>query len=692
MRLLKHFQAATASALVVGFLLFYAALPVLSEVLRPVVLVFLLCFALRPLLRGKRNLQWGVILLGLLTTGLALWLSNTDWLSGPTLLSVLITVLALKWVEADSDRELILLSYGALLLLTLAGLHLGGFSSLAYLTIGALLLLLALNTINHPQRSFLLRLGLVGRILLISLPVTTMLFISMPRLQGPLWDLGIVMGLPIELVIDQEEREKGIKGTLRAGQVSRLKQSDAPVLVAEFKGTVPYKSRLYWRGAVFSHYDGVSWQLPEGWDNRSNLLRTAFKGKNTVDQVLTSKEDLVSYEARVTAHGARWLYALDVPVGRSAESFVSADLQMLGIRRVSREFNYEQKAYLEYSGGRPLTDQQRQEYLQLPDNSNPRLIELGRSLGDDPVYRLQVHLASGGYQITQTPDIEEHPNSLDEFMFERKVGGIEHLAGATALVLRAAGIPTRLVAGYRGGSLIALTNFIVVRQGNAHVWVEAWIDGVGWQRVEAQDMVAKPEKEKVMQQTEAQVEKKTQPAVSKPAATEAKSAALAGQKKTKPKQSSRREKGPGWLQKLSSGLETWVLNYNPDRQVELMQKSGLRKVDWKSLLAITLVGLLLLSLLYIALLQLKRGKEEPVARSFNELNKALGKKGLACAADECPQIWLRRLQGLELPFYDALEQIVGRYMQVRYSRMDTEQGREATKLLCRDIKRLTAML
>ena len=181
--------------------------------------------------------------------------------------------------------------------------------------------------------------------------------------------------------------------------------------------------------------------------------------------------------------------------------------------------------------------------------------------------------------------------SLDEFFFRRKEGGIEHLAGAAAMALRAAGVPTRLVSGYRGGNLIALTNFIVVRQGNAHVWVEAWQDATGWQRVEALDFVAPPT-----------LENRSRALLVKPQAQKAEQAKTSGEaaaarvdkgaEQPVAQAQARSPKSPvsvqfGWLNNITKGLETWVLNYNPDRQVELLKKTGFKRVNWQTLLALT---------------------------------------------------------------------------------------------------------
>ena len=267
----------------------------------------------------------------------------------------------------------------------------------------------------------------------LALPVTLLLFVTVPRIQGPLWDIGLAIGLPIELAINQDARGIGLKATLKAGQVSRLKRSDAPVLVAEFSGAVPYKSRLYWRGPVFSDYDGISWNLPENWNIRGRLLRDSLRGPDAVLNVLTSKRDRVHYECPSFSALGRWLYSLDLPTGQAPEAFISGDFQLLGIRKISREFKYDVDAWLEYSGGKPLSAEQRSAYLQYPTDSNPKLRAFGQQLAQsspdpqDILHQWRKTLVTGGYQLTEITDIDSARDNLDTFFFDRKTGAADRV-------------------------------------------------------------------------------------------------------------------------------------------------------------------------------------------------------------------------------------------------------------------------
>ena len=75
-------------------------------------------------------------------------------------------------------------------------------------------------------------------------------------------------------------------------------------------------------------------------------------------------------------------------------------------------------------------------------------------------------------------------DSVDDFLFETQRGFCEHFASAFTFLMRAAGIPARVVTGYQGGYFNTLGNYLVVRQSDAHAWAEVWLQGRGWVRVD----------------------------------------------------------------------------------------------------------------------------------------------------------------------------------------------------------------
>ncbi|WP_372835487.1 transglutaminaseTgpA domain-containing protein [Pontibacterium sp.] len=414
---------------------FLALLPAIHHLAWVHLLLCLVPIALYQPMRLRPSVRWAMMGMVLLIAIGWIVLSGQPWLSAQTITGVLALVLLLKWAESRTARELRLSAMASLVLATLSSLYLSGLLALAYLVSCGIVVLFCLQAINDSEHQLSHRqlLKTTLNLSVLALPVTLLLFVTVPRIQGPLWDIGLAIGLPIELAINQDARGIGLKATLKAGQVSRLKRSDAPVLVAEFSGAVPYKSRLYWRGPVFSDYDGISWNLPENWNNRGRLLRDSLRGPDAVLNVLTSKRDRVHYEARVSPHSGRWLYSLDLPTGQTPEAFISGDFQLLGIRKISREFKYDVDAWLEYSGGKPLSAEQRSAYLQYPTDSNPKLRAFGQQLAQsspdpqDILHQWRKTLVTGGYQLTEITDIDSARDNLDTFFFDRKTGAADRV-------------------------------------------------------------------------------------------------------------------------------------------------------------------------------------------------------------------------------------------------------------------------
>ncbi len=86
------------------------------------------------------------------------------------------------------------------------------------------------------------------------------------------------------------------------------------------------------------------------------------------------------------------------------------------------------------------------------------------------------------YYTLKPPFLDEDP--VDGFLFDSRRGFCEHYASAFAVLMRAAGIPARVVTGYQGGTYNRFADYWILRQSDAHAWDEVWIDGRGWIRVD----------------------------------------------------------------------------------------------------------------------------------------------------------------------------------------------------------------
>jgi transglutaminase-like putative cysteine protease len=683
--------------------------------------VLLIGFAVIALAKLVIKVQWRfaskikLVLSLLLLVAWALFIHNSAvrWLSGESFLSGLLVVVALKWLESQSRREFKFLSLVSSVLLAIGCLHLSGIQALLYLVLGQLLVLYSLWLLNQPGTGtnvtvaqYLARVksgfSQCGFSMLLALPFVIVLFLSVPRIQGPLWELGVVMGLPLEMMVDQKSRQLSGTLQLRSGNVSRAKGEDEPVLVADFASAVPSKSRLYWRGPIYDRFDGNDWLIKAN-ASRNTLLKHSFKRRAQLDAALKDVADRVSYEARITTHGERWLYGLDMPYGSSAETFISEDFQLLRLNKRNGDFNYSLNAYLEYRGGRELTAQQRLQYTQLPELGNLQLRQWSTDLlknsadSKDFVFLLGQALATSGFGLNAEQNTPQRDGlaDYDQLFFKGKAGSLEQLNGIVAFTLRAAGIPSRIVTGYRGGSLIALTNFVIVKQAHAHAWLELWINGSGWQRFETEDLLNADSADKDSKSAKAAPAAKARvlKKVTPDSADASDSIAQAKGKSTAKKASKQgAENYFDWLANLSKSVKNWVMNYSPEQQVEILKKVGVKQVNWKLLLLISIAAMCLFVFVFTVLWRVRRKRVEPIAEQFHILNKFLVKYQLDCADNECPQRWITRLEKLAPQCLPALKHIIESYIKIRYRDDDKQLIKQQLKLLKRDIQRFKGMM
>jgi protein-glutamine gamma-glutamyltransferase len=300
--------------------------------------------------RGRYGKAAAILLLGLAAAGI--WSSFDSWFSGDAVLSFFIVVVFLKWGESHTRRDYLLLVFAAVILAAVGTLYWENLLNLLHMLVIVFLLTVSLTALQSEASGAPVLLRRSGILFALGLPVMLLLFLSFPRIPGPLWDLGLAFGLPVKAMLDRGPGGFGKAKTLQPGGIHRAAKDNENVLVAEFKGAVPFKSRLYWRGPVFWEFDGENWKLPEGWDDRTRLLQRSIRTKKRLDRELHLRKDPVRYTLRVMPNGSRWLYGLDIPAAPAPEAFISDEYQLLSIRQIEdHEPKLEMLSYLEYEAG-----------------------------------------------------------------------------------------------------------------------------------------------------------------------------------------------------------------------------------------------------------------------------------------------------------------------------------------------------
>lgn len=489
------------------------------------------------------------------------------------------------------------------------------------------------------------RLVPAGRLLAQAVPLMLVLFFLFPRVAGPLW----------ALPQDARAGVSGLSDTMTPGNISKLIQSEATAFRVEFEGEVPSYQGLYFRGPVLWAFDGRSWRMSE------------FSPAASIDY--PKAERPVKYAVTLEPHGKHWLFALDVPGSLPPGVGLRHDLQLRSVRPVDARVRYEMTSYLDYRFGEKLPQGFREYALRFDERQNPRTIALGRQwAAENPDPRRVIGRAlqhfNAQFTYTLEPPLLESADPYDEFLFDKKRGFCEHYAGAFALLMRAAGIPSRVVTGYQGGEVNPLNRELIVRQADAHAWVEVWLEGEGWVRIDPTSAVSPL-------RIDGGINAALGPIGVIPSLIAADRLGVLASVRF------------AW-DALNSQWNQWVLGYNMDRQRQFLSRLGIDAFDWMNLatwlaaLAFVVAGLVSLALV---IRDLPR-REPPAVRAWRRYGEKLAKAGLARRPHEGPLDYLARVKASRPDLADEAEAITARYVEARYGEgLAPAQARELARLV-----------
>lgn len=395
-----------------------------------------------------------------------------------TMVGLLVCAFSLKLLEVNSARDAQLLVFIGFIITATQFLFSQTPQAAAYAFLCVVLLLASWRSLylTHTQSTGL-RFKRGGMILLHALPIMLVMFVVIPRL-GPLW-----------AIPNQQTAKTGFSDSLSPGDLGNLALNRSPAFRAEFTNQAPPADQLYWRGLVLDMFDGRTWRMRDSW---------GMQPRNQADTT-SIKRELVDYSIIVEPHGQPWLFSLMTPqtVENTTNSIrINADSLLMNRLPIAQRMRYQVRSALEieWLNAPQLSDPQHDFYTRLPRDSNPQTRALANSwrsenLGDEQIIAQALALFNREFTYTlQPPLLGQH--SVDEFLLVTKRGFCEHFASSFSFLLRAAGIPARVVVGYQGGRWNPVENYLLVRQSDAHAWAEVWIDGKGWQMIDPTAAVA----------------------------------------------------------------------------------------------------------------------------------------------------------------------------------------------------------
>ena len=459
-----------------------------------------------------------------------------------------------------------------------------------------------------------------------AIPFMLVLYLLFPRISGPLW------GLPS----DAHAGMTGLSDTMSPGSISRLAQSADIAFRARFSTTPPAKQKLYWRGPVMEQFDGTTWRLH---DNRG-----------TSPQLETLSAPL-RYEMTLEPHNQRWILALDAPVQLPEGLNASNVLAVTQRLPVTERRRYELAASLDYRFNVDEDPRALSRNLALPPGVNPQaraLAERWRNSDHRPsaiIGQAQALFAAEFTYTLQPPLLGQ--NGIDEFLFKTRRGFCEHYAGAFVFLMRAAGIPARVVSGYQGGEFNPLDGYLVIRQSDAHAWAEVWLEGQGWVRVDPTASVSPTRIETGI--ADALPFGEPLPALVQWRAD--------------------------WLRTLRYRWEAvnnaWnqhILGYDPQRQRELLSRLGLPDTDWRSLATVLGIACSLLVAAMTAWTLYQRPAIDPARRLWLTALRQLARRQVDCAPWETPMTVAQRVREQRPELAETFQNVVDAYLQARYGK------------------------
>jgi protein-glutamine gamma-glutamyltransferase len=593
--------------------------------------------------RGNRMPpRWLLLPIAVMAMGGA-YLSYKSFLGREAGVAMLALLLTLKLLEMHAKRDLFVALFLSFFLILTSFFYSQSIGTAFMTLIAVVAILTTLVSFQYtgkvPPLTQRVRLG--ATILALAAPLTLVLFLLFPRIQGPLW------GLPG----DAHSGRTGLSDTMAPGNISKLAQSEEVAFRAKFSDPVPAQSKLYWRGLVLGNYDGRTW----------SQLQLRVRGNRQIS--VTRRGAPVHYQVTLEPHGRTWLFALEVPQSiprlDGNPTGVTSDLQLRSSQPINERIRYDAVSHVDFDLQPNELAMVLQQWLELPPGFNPQTLAYAarlRSQFNNNAEKVNAVLRlfrEQNFRYTLEPPTLGK-DAVDEFLFTTRAGFCEHYAGAFVVLMRAAGIPSRVVTGYQGGEINPTDGYMTVRQSDAHAWAEVWLENRGWIRVDPTAAVAP---DRVERNLSSVIPRRvlggliTFDGIS--------NATLAPLLRLR----------QNW-DAVTNAWNQWVLNYTPDQQKKFIKSLGFDNVDWRTIIPIMFIlGIAAVAIPILPLI-LHQQRRDPVDVIYQSLCRRMARRGLPREIHEGPRAYGERLTGkgslLPADQQAALARFLEFYETVRY--------------------------
>lgn len=580
--------------------------------------------------KGRQSFPGG-LLKGCLGAGCVAGLlaSYNGSISIESMIGFLVCAFILKLLEIRSRKDGLLLLFIGFIAVAAQFLLAQTFLTAMYACFSCIVLIAAWQTIYFTREfsvGYKLKAG--TQLLLHAMPLMVVMFVVMPRI-APLWRVPMAEGAGAT----------GFSETLSPGDLGRLVQSTGTAFRVTFPdGNEPLPQDMYWRGLVLYNFDGRTWSLDQHWDiaQGQTVERRGIKGQ-------------FKYDVMLEPHQYTWLFSLAEPVNAVApgQNIMITHNGLLTTARdkvITRMQYTAESLPLDSYPWKALPESEKQKLLFLPKNINPEAQQLAGQwvlenlTTEQKIQRALNFFRTDFYYTLEPPMLGRH--SVDEFLFKTQRGFCEHFSSSFAFLMRASNVPARVVVGYQGGTYNDLENYWVVSQADAHAWVEVWVEGQGWRRVDPTSAVAPERIELGINQ------------------------ALPDNELSRV--ASGRFDAPQWMTALRQRMDAagyvwnrWVLGYDSRRQNEFLSRWLGGVEPWR--IGVGFIGIAALILIIYALMVIRPQwrRQSKLQRALLRFDKVTRQKGLLRQPGESIAAFCARLAE-DVPEWAAPSKLLGK--------------------------------
>lgn len=563
---------------------------------------------------------------------------------------VLLTGITLKLLEMQRKRDVLLVLYLCYFTVIAEFIYSQSIPIAIYMGFVVILISSALMSLNQspenqsPWRTF----RLSGQILLQSIPLMLAIFILFPRIS-PLWSV------PLQ----SNTARTGLSENMSPGDIGNLTKSAEVAFRVKFAGTVPPYNQLYWRGITLNEFNGRSWQ--RGFNVEPQFLGARADRQRPWFEAIEYLGEVVDYNVILEPTNQNWIFTLQMPQITDERMLMRTDYQIDSIRRITQRFSYDARSFLSYRVEAKDSSGEQVRARVIPRRNNIRAIQYASdtraSAASDEAYIntvLQMFRQQEFFYTLSPPTLGDNP--VDEFLFDTRSGFCEHYASAFTFLMRAAGIPARVVTGYMGGEYNPYDGTLTVRQYDAHAWSEVWLPEKGWVRYDPTAAVAP---QRIDQGSDATLQQEENFMNDEGfSLVRFRNSLLLNELRYR-------------LEMIDYAWNRFVLNYDQDMQFRFFNKLFGNVTKTKVLLAV--VGFMLLVIGLIALSLFRSTvviARPPATRLYLSFCEILAKSGFARNTGETPEHYMRRVSALNPQWQAQLEDITGTYLQLAYINKD----------------------